>query len=44
MKKARHSRGARLRANPESRDIIHFWIPGSRRRGAPRNDEVVNDG
>src|SRR4051794_33852576 len=19
---------------------MHFWIPGSRRRGAPRNDEV----
>src|SRR3954453_596886 len=39
-------RGARLRANPESRGVIYFWIPGSRLRTAlrggprasPRND------
>src|SRR4051812_25848545 len=22
---------------------MHFWIPGSRRRGAPRNDEKVSE-
>ena len=36
---------ALAQANPESRSfssaLQHIWIPGSRRRGAPRNDERV---
>src|SRR3954453_19044722 len=32
-------RGARSAgANPESSSYSYLWIPGSRRRGAPRND------
>src|ERR1700733_9073462 len=34
---------ARMRGERQSRAVRGLWIPGSRRRGAPRNDGIGHD-
>jgi hypothetical protein len=37
-------RGARIRANPESRGFDHIWIPGSLQRAAHSADPLARPG